>query len=246
MIQLNNLNQKVRESVYHFWVTRDEQLKKQRTSIKQDYGGRSAVTGGKQMAAFERLAAKIALDAGIPERSIFSTSRLELPGYFRPEKKWDLLIVDNATLVAAVEFKSQVGPSFGNNFNNRAEEAIGTAKDLWIAYREGVFGEQQQPWLGYLFILEDCDKTQVSVTAKEPHFKVSPDFMNASYAKRYEILLTKLVRERYYTSACLLLSKKPNNIDDITYSEPREILRSQVFFTTFAAHLEAYVRLKNS
>lgn len=246
MIKINNLDEKIREAVYHFWLTRDEQLKKQKTSIKQDYGARSAVTGGKQMAGFERLAAKIALDAGIPESSIFCTSRLELPGYFRPEKKWDLLIVDQGTLVAAVEFKSQVGPSFGNNFNNRAEEAIGTAQDLWIAYREGVFGEQQQPWLGYLFILEDCDKTQVPVTAKQPHFKVSPDFMNASYAKRYEILLTKLVRERYYTSACLIISKKPQNIDDINYSEPREILRSQVFFTTFAAHLEAYVRLKNN
>lgn len=61
MIQINNLDEKIRESVYHFWLTRDEQLKKQKTSLKQDYGARSAVTGGKQMAAFERLATKIAL-----------------------------------------------------------------------------------------------------------------------------------------------------------------------------------------
>ncbi len=39
---------------------------------------------------------------------------------------------------------------------------------------------------------------------KEPHFKVFPEFKNASYANRYEILLTKLVRERLYDSACFL------------------------------------------
>lgn len=60
-----------------------------------------------------------------------------LPGYFRPTKLWDPLIVNEGRLIAALEFKSQVGPSFGNNLNNRAEEAIGSAHDLWTAYREG-------------------------------------------------------------------------------------------------------------
>jgi hypothetical protein len=55
---------------------------------------------------------------------------LTLPGYFRPTKIWDLLIINQGRLVAALELKSQVGPSFGNNANNRAEEAIGTAHDL--------------------------------------------------------------------------------------------------------------------
>jgi hypothetical protein len=53
------------------------------------------------------------------------------PGFFRPTKHWDMLVVYRGELVAALEFKSQVGPSFGNNFNNRSEEAIGTAHDLW-------------------------------------------------------------------------------------------------------------------
>jgi hypothetical protein len=30
-------------------------------------------------------------------------------------------------------------PSFGNNFNNRSEEAIGSASDIWIAYREAIW-----------------------------------------------------------------------------------------------------------
>ena len=53
-----------------------------------------------------------------------------LPGYFRPTKLWDLLVINQGRLVAALELKSQIGPSFGNNFNNRTEEALGTAIDF--------------------------------------------------------------------------------------------------------------------
>jgi hypothetical protein len=61
---------------------------------------------------------------------------LTLPGFFRPTKLWDMLVIHEGKLIAAIELKSQVGPSFGNNFNNRTEEAIGNAHDLWTAYRE--------------------------------------------------------------------------------------------------------------
>jgi len=44
------------------------------------------------------------------------------------------------------------------------------------------------------------------VRPQDPHFKVFPEFKAASCAKRYEVLLTKLVRERLYDSACFLLS----------------------------------------
>ena len=80
-----------------------------------------------------------------------SRTALEVPGYYRPEKKWDLLVVVDDQLLVAIEFKSQVGPSFGNNFNNRTEEAIGNAEDVWTAYREGRFGKHQAPVLGYFF-----------------------------------------------------------------------------------------------
>ena len=103
---------------------------------------------------------------GIQEKKIFFDSDLELPGYFRPNKKWDLLVVDRKELVLAIEFKSQVGPSFGNNFNNRTEEAMGTALDLWTAYREGVFGAQKAPWLGYFMVLEDCKKSNKPVKVR--------------------------------------------------------------------------------
>jgi hypothetical protein len=67
-------------------------------------------------------------------------------GFLPSDKIVDLLIVNERRLVAALELKSQVGPSFGNNFNNRTEEAIGTAVDLWTALREGAFGEAPRPF----------------------------------------------------------------------------------------------------
>jgi hypothetical protein len=54
-------------------------------------------------------------------------------------------VVADGRLLAGVEFKSQVG-SFGNNYNNRTEEAIGSATDIWAAYREGAFKPSVHGW----------------------------------------------------------------------------------------------------
>ena len=110
--------------------------------------------------------------------------------------------------MASVEFKSQVGPSFGNNYNNRTEEALGSATDLWTAYREGVFKPSPRPWLGYFMLLESAPESTRAVRVSEPHFPGADEFRNASYAKRYEILCERLVRERLYDGACLILSDR--------------------------------------
>jgi hypothetical protein len=143
-----------------------------------------------------------------------------------------LLVIVEGNLVAAIEFKSQIGPSFGNNFNNRTEEAIGSAADLWAAYREGAFKPSARPWLGYLMMLEDCSASTKSVRSCEPFFRVFPEFVESSYKKRYEILLTKLVRERLYDAACLMLSNPQTGPEGI-YQEPSP----ELSFQNFAASL---------
>ena len=89
------------------------------------------------MDGFIALITELILEAGIKQEHIFHNTALELPGFFRPTKEWDLLVVRDSQLILALETKSQVGPSFGNNFNNRTEEAMGSALDLWTAFREG-------------------------------------------------------------------------------------------------------------
>jgi hypothetical protein len=96
--------------------------------------------------------------------------------------------------MAAIELKSQAAPSFGNNFNNRTEEAIGTGVDLWTAYREGAFGETTKPFVGWLMMVEDCKDSRTPVRDSSPHFSVFPEFSGASYAERYNILCRKQCR----------------------------------------------------
>lgn len=208
-----------REAVRFYWQTRSQQLEKQRKAGGSDQGLRSAVTGGAQMNGFIELLTKLVIEAGIDRSHIYYQNSLELPGYFRPSKRWDFLVVVKNHLVAALESKSQVGPSFGNNFNNRTEEAMGSALDLWTAFREQAFGSAIRPWIGYMFLLEDCASSTKPVGVKEPHFKVLPEFRNSSYAKRYELFCRRLVLERHYDCSAFLMSNPEKGVNG-DYSEP--------------------------
>ncbi len=142
---MRDLNAGLRNALRHFWSTRQKQSMRQGESEDRDRGARSAVTGGKQMDGFIRLVRDLLIDAKVPQTCIAIDKQVELPGWFRAEKKWDIVIVHENQLLAALEFKSQIGPSFGNNFNNRTEEALGSATDIWAAYREGAFKPSSRP-----------------------------------------------------------------------------------------------------
>jgi hypothetical protein len=190
------------------------------------------------MDAFIELLTKLTIEAGVDRSHIFFDESLELPGYFRPTKKWDFLVVVKGQLVAALEAKSQVGPSFGNNFNNRTEEAMGSAVDIWTAFREKAFGTGSRPWLGYMFLLDDCPRSQTPVGVKEPHFKVFEEFRNSSYAKRYELFCRRLVLERHYDSAAFLLSESKAGLNG-DYAEPAADLAFERFAQSLVAHVAA-------
>ena len=215
---------------------RSTQALKQQQGGRVDHGARSAVTGGAQMNGFIDLFARLIHDAGMPENCIFRSSKLELPGFYRPTKEWDLLVVRDGQLVCVLEAKSQVGPSFGNNFNNRTEEAIGSAVDLWTAYRDKAFNSDVKPWLGYLFLLEDCPRSQSPVSVQEPHFEVFSEFKAASYAKRYELLCRKLVRENLYSMAAFLLSQAETGARG-AYSEPAPDLAFSALVRSLMIHV---------
>jgi len=233
---MHDLEAGIREAVRFFWVTRDQQSARQADGDSRDQGARSAATGGKQMDGFIRLVRDRLLAAKVPASCIAIDKRIELPGWFRAEKKWDLIIVHENQLLAAVEFKSQIGPSFGNNFNNRSEEAIGSATDIWAAYREGAFKPSARPFLGYLMMLEDCDKSRSAVKVVEPHFRVFPEFKGASYRNLYEILIEKLLRDRLYDGACFMLSDR-DSAHTGGFIEPNPELTFQRFVTPLLAHV---------
>jgi len=228
------LDERLKRAIVHFWTSRETQAQRQgaKTGIR-DAGARSAVTGGSQMDGFVELVRDLLEESGVEKPIIYCDRAVELPGWFRPEKKWDLLVVSDGCLIAAIEFKSQVG-SFGNNYNNRTEEALGSATDLWAAYREGAFTPSTRPWLGYLMLLEEAPGSITPVRAREPHFKVFEEFRTSSYARRYEILLTKLVRERLYDARCFLMSDSTAGTVG-RYREPSRELSFSNFVTSLLA-----------
>jgi len=231
------MDQRVIDAVTFYHTSRDHQRTKQAGSGAPDMGARGAVTGGAQMDAFADLISDAIVGAGIPADCIFKKSAVELPGYYRPEKKWDLVVVYKGILGAVIELKSQMGPSFGNNFNNRTEEAIGSATDIWVAYREQRFGKTMfRPWLGYLFLLEDCADSSAPVAVREPHFPVDAVFKGASYKKRYEILCQRLVLERVYESSCFLTAQFTDST--ISVSEPDHGLSFDHFIDSLTSHMQ--------
>lgn len=198
---------KVAKATAFYWKTRQGQARKQRKSGARDVGARGQVTGGKHLDGFANLIKEVGLKAGCRESDIFFNTSIPLPGYYRPQKNWDIVFLRNGKLLAAIELKSQSG-SFGNNFNNRSEEVIGVSRDFWTAYREKAFGTGEAPWLGYFFFLEDSEASAHPVALTKSPLPVFPIFQGTSYQRRYEILCERLMLERDYTATALVFSAK--------------------------------------
>lgn len=200
-------DEEFRVAVHFCWKGRQDARQKQiAEGLVRDVGLRSGVTSGKHLDPLAGLIAKVFLDAGMPASAINFKSRVELPGFYRAEKKWDLIVVHDDELVAAIELKSILS-SFGNNLNNRTEEAIGNAQDLLHAYSEGLFGANTRPpWLGYVFIMQEDEETTHPVRVYEPHFSTDPAFQGASYLTRGQLLCRRLVQKRLYSGAAFATS----------------------------------------
>ncbi len=247
-----DIERRLRVAVQSYWDARARNKEKQVKSGKIDAGTRGEVTGGTQMGALEVLVADILCDAGLRRLDVKTRTALELPGYFRATKKWDLIVISEGKLVLAMEFKSQAGKSIGNNVNNRSEEAVGSAKDIWTAYRERRFGDSPTPFLGYFFLLEDRDQVKTPVRNYQPYFEVDPVFrgeakqnrkgivqyLGVPYSSRYELLCRRLVLERLYTSACFIMA---TNSTDTKISQPAEDLTFLRFVAALRGHAVTFL-----
>lgn len=213
-----------KQAVYTFWHSRSS------GTVNTSQGGsRGAVVGGKNMDGFVMLVRAVAEHCRLSADTVHvRKSKVVLPGFFRATKNWDVLVVHEQRLLGVFEFKSQVG-SFGNNFNNRSEEVIGSAADLWVAHHHGAYGgvprsrslvqestpallnptiqsDPRPPFLAWLMLLEECDASMRPVRCDEPHYPVFEEFRDASYARRYQILCERLVERQLYSAAALELT----------------------------------------
>ena len=225
---------KLKKAAAFYWKTRRQQAATQERHGTRDAGTRGQVTGGKQLDGFAKLVSEICIKAGFRKSEIFFNRAVPVPGYYRPQKNWDVVVLRNDKLVAAIELKSQSG-SFGNNFNNRSEEVLGVARDFWMAYKERAFGVAEAPWIGYLFFLEESPSSARSVSLAESPLPPMPVFANTSYLRRYEILCERLVLERDYTATALLVSDK----DTYSVRDGGSEVGAKRFFASLYSHLAA-------
>ncbi len=148
------------------------------------------------------------------------------------------MVINRGHLVAAIELKSQVGSSFGNNFNNRTEEAIGTAHYFWTAHREGAFGKYLRPFVGWLMMVEDAPEPRQPVGDRSPQFPAFKEFQGASYIKGYDILCQQLVQEQLYAAASALASPH-TAAKTANYADLFDLTGLKTFITGLAGHVAA-------
>lgn len=222
-------------AVLGYWEGLDLQAANQgRLSGVKDYGNRAAVTGGQQMNAFQSAVGSLWLLDPEIHFEVRTKGHNNLPAYFRPAKNWDLLVLYRGSLVAAMEFKSQRGPSFGNNFNNRTEEALGLAADSQMAVERGLFGKLK-PWFGFVMLVEKAPGSTrpVGVPRNMP-FPADEIFEGTSYIDRYRIFFERMVAEGNYDAAALLTA----TVGDASFEEPSGALS--------LVNLEASIRARTA
>lgn len=195
------------DAIAAYWGAK--QLQGEQSRIRDAVGAGTAgtVRGGKHFDAIATLLAKFFLEAGYPPSSIRVTRSqgLALPGYYRPQKQWDVVVVHDDVLVAAFELKALGGPSYGNNFNNRVEEALGSAVDLRRAALAGLY-PKEKPWLGYFFIMEDGDGCRTPVKVLTGAAPVDAIWDGTSYQERFGIFCGRLMSEGLYDAVCYVAS----------------------------------------
>jgi hypothetical protein len=220
-IVLPPFEDRLRKAVAHYWRTLEAQAHKQKAGM--DHGRRSAVTGGRQMDGFCDLVDWLLRENGLAEASIYVRSDREIPGFFRPTKEWDMLVVHEGHLVAGLEVTSQRLPPGGSDANTRIEDTIGMASDMWTGFREGSFGgARPRPWLGWVMLLEDRTDSALS------------------NGRRYEQILHKFAHERLFDSAAFLASTGKGGVRGAC-SEPAADLTMRRLMASLVGQVAGYL-----
>lgn len=236
---VGDIEQEVSDAVRHYWDTLSDQGDTQQDSENTARGRRAQVLGGAQMDGFAGLIEDVLVDAGIPRDAVLHDHDAVLPGYYRATKRWDIAVVIGDELLAVMELKS-IASSFGNNLNNRIEEAVGNNTDLYQAYQEGLFEPSPTPWVGYLILMADTEKSRSPVSVREPNFEVDDEFQDAAYIDRAEQLCLRMVRQRLVDQAAFMVSSKEDGLGG-EYTEVNPELTFKRYLSSLVAHIQSHI-----
>jgi hypothetical protein len=208
-------------AVLLFWTTRADQVAALADGGAAGGGARAAA----HMNGVRNLVKSIFLDAGMPESSV--EYEPYLPGFYRPRKRWDMAVKYKGALVAALEFKSQVG-SVGKNINNRFEEALGTGTDTWAAQSKLAAYGEVPPWLGYVFVLREDEETELPNRPINALFPADPAFKGMSYNQRYQEMLKRFMGDNIYQGGWFITTKM-DETGRVSYTEPLATASGKAF-----------------
>lgn len=240
---------KISEAIKEFWKKRN---------------GGQGVTSGKTMDPFVDIIKEVIALSGLKENetTVFTKDNdVTLPGYFRPHKRWDLLVFYKDSPIIVIEFKSQVG-SVGNNFNNRSEEVVGSGFDLATAITEDALGDEPNIFKGYLVLVENDISTQRKPSITMRRFPVMKEFLDdqsvwgktyirqtdgtypsavgVSYLKRYDILCRRIVYKDLYDAAALLVASQNGEHHHLTAETSLE-----TFLTRMKGHCQVVASIES-
>jgi hypothetical protein len=216
-----------------FWTKRVGQM----AALADGGAAGGAARAAGHMNGIRDLVKSIFIDAGMPRDSI--EYEPYLPGFYRARKRWDMAVKYKGALVAALEFKSQVG-SVGKNLNNRFEEALGTGTDTWAAQtRFAAYGEVP-PWLGYVFVLREDKETERPNRRITALFPADPAFKGMSYNQRYQEMLKRFMGDNIYQAGWFITTRMDGE-GRVSYAEPLATASGKAFRTAVQGRVN-YVR----
>jgi hypothetical protein len=106
-LDLVDYEKKVCEAAMAFRGNREKARQKQIEAGKSDQGERATVTAGNNMDGFVSLVIELVCANGLAHAQIHrERAVLALPGFFRPTKLWDILVIHEERLIAAIELKT--------------------------------------------------------------------------------------------------------------------------------------------
>ena len=230
---ITDIDEMVREALAEFWSRREDAKAK-----GKDKTGRGEAAAGKHLDPLIAVIKYVIQKSGLSDANFYFNRKANLPGYFRPTKQWDLVVVHRGKLAIVLELKSQVG-SYGNNFNNRVEEALGSAVDLQSAITEGALQEFVpeegflSPFRGWLMVLAEEERSTGPTGKAQALFPVDEEFLYngnlVSYSMRYSKFASRLVQSRYYNAAAIILTKR--NSSEYKYYGLSSFWKELTFFS---------------
>lgn len=203
-----------------------------------DIGLRTQVTSGKHLDEIIELISRDMVNMGVKEGTIHTSGNgVKVPGWFRARKRWDIVVSDGHRLMACIELKSISG-SYGNNINNRVEEAIGEAVDVRYAIEHDLCGSHSLPALAYVLIVKGDSKSRsIPLSSNNSAFKQDPVFNGTSYVDRFRIMCERLLEENIFEAVWYVVV----NPDEQSIEEPADALSYVSFIRNLRnnLHLDA-------